>query len=69
MVYLPMGYLYGSRFIYSNAETDPLIAELRNEVCMPVINVYPESIVNKPSPASLLYRIALWPTVRFNSVG
>ena len=33
MVYLPMGYLYGSRFIYSNAGTDPLIAELREEVC------------------------------------
>jgi hypothetical protein len=32
MVYLPMGYLYGSRFIYSRAETDPLIKELRKEV-------------------------------------
>lgn len=32
MVYLPMGYLYGSRFIYSDAETDPLIAELRQEL-------------------------------------
>jgi len=36
MVYLPMGYLYGSRFIYSQAETDPLIEELRNELyCEP----------------------------------
>ena len=33
MVYLPMGYLYGSRFIYKDAETDPLIADLRKEVC------------------------------------
>ena len=33
MVYLPMGYLYGSRFTYSDAETDPLIGELRKEVC------------------------------------
>jgi squalene cyclase len=32
MVYLPMGYLYGSRFVYSHAETDPLIKELRKEV-------------------------------------
>ncbi|KAL7540729.1 hypothetical protein ACHAXR_011495 [Thalassiosira sp. AJA248-18] len=36
MVYLPMGYLYGSRFIYSDAETDPLIRELRKELyCQP----------------------------------
>jgi len=32
MVYLPMGYLYGSKFIYATAETDPLIAELRTEL-------------------------------------
>jgi len=32
MVYLPMGYLYGSRFVYSKAETDPLIAALREEL-------------------------------------
>ncbi|EJK52279.1 hypothetical protein THAOC_28460 [Thalassiosira oceanica] len=32
MVYLPMGYLYGYRFVYSDAETDPLIAELREEL-------------------------------------
>jgi hypothetical protein len=31
-----MGYLYGSRFIYSDAETDPLIGELREELyCQP----------------------------------
>jgi len=36
MVYLPMGYIYGSRFIYSKAESDPLIAELRKELyCEP----------------------------------
>lgn len=40
MVYLPMGYLYGSRFTYANAETDPLIKELREEVWMPVLIVY-----------------------------
>jgi len=32
MVYLPMGYLYGSRFVYMYAETDPLVAELRAEL-------------------------------------
>lgn len=32
MVYLPMGYLYGSRFVYDKAETDPLILSLREEV-------------------------------------
>jgi len=32
MVYLPMGYLYGSRFVYANAESDPIIAELRMEL-------------------------------------
>ena len=33
MVYLPMGYLYGSRFTYAIAENDELIKELREEVC------------------------------------
>jgi squalene/oxidosqualene cyclase-like protein len=32
MVYLPMGYLYGSRFVYDKAETDPVIASLRKEL-------------------------------------
>jgi hypothetical protein len=32
MVYLPMGYLYGSRFTYADAESDNLIKELREEV-------------------------------------
>ena len=32
MVYLPMGYLYGSRFVYDKAETDPVIQSLREEV-------------------------------------
>ena len=36
MVYLPMGYLYGSRFVYDKAETDPLIQSLREELyCEP----------------------------------
>ena len=32
MVYLPMGYLYGSRFVYPNANNDPLITSLRKEL-------------------------------------
>uniref|UniRef100_A0A448YVA5 Terpene cyclase/mutase family member n=1 Tax=Pseudo-nitzschia multistriata TaxID=183589 RepID=A0A448YVA5_9STRA len=32
MVYLPMGYLYGSRFVYAKVDSDPLIAELRTEL-------------------------------------
>ena len=32
MVYLPMCYLYGSRYVYPQAETDPLIAALRKEI-------------------------------------
>lgn len=28
-----MGYLYGSRFTYADAESDSLIKELRDEVC------------------------------------
>jgi hypothetical protein len=32
MVYLPMGYLYGSRFVYEKAETDPVIQSLRQEL-------------------------------------
>jgi squalene cyclase len=32
MVYLPMCYLYGLRFVYDEAETDPLIRELRHEL-------------------------------------
>jgi squalene/oxidosqualene cyclase-like protein len=32
MVYLPMGYLYGSRFVYDQAMTDPVIQSLREEL-------------------------------------
>jgi len=32
MVYLPMGYLYGSRFVYDKAESDPLVKALREEL-------------------------------------
>ncbi|KAL1514656.1 hypothetical protein AB1Y20_003746 [Prymnesium parvum] len=32
MVYLPMSYLYGNRFVYSRADIDPLIAQLRQEL-------------------------------------
>lgn len=32
MVYLPMSYLYGTRFVYPDAESDPLIAALRLEL-------------------------------------
>ena len=32
MVYLPMSYLYGSRFVYPEAESDPVVAELRKEL-------------------------------------
>jgi squalene/oxidosqualene cyclase-like protein len=36
MVYLPMGYLYGNRFVYPKAEQDELITSLRQEL-------YPQS--------------------------
>jgi len=40
MVYLPMGFLYGSRYVYSKAETDPLIAALRDELyCDPYSSI------------------------------
>ena len=32
MVYLPMCYLYGVKFVYARAESDPLIAQLRKEL-------------------------------------
>jgi len=32
MVYLPMSYLWGRRYVYRDAETDPLILELRKEL-------------------------------------
>ena len=32
MVYLPMGYIYCSRFIYPHADTDPLTLALREEL-------------------------------------
>lgn len=32
MVYLPMCYLYGHKFVYADAESDPLIAALRAEL-------------------------------------
>jgi hypothetical protein len=40
MVYLPMGYLYGSRFVYSKAETDETIQSLRDELyCEPYAEI------------------------------
>ena len=40
MVYLPMGYLYGARFVYEKAETDPLILSLREELyCQPYSSI------------------------------
>eukprot|EP00980_Cylindrotheca_fusiformis_P022244 scaffold9153_cov121-Cylindrotheca_fusiformis.AAC.8 len=40
MVYLPMGYLYGSRFVYSKAETDETILSLRDEIyCEPYAGI------------------------------
>jgi squalene cyclase len=41
MVYVPMAYLYGVRFVYPDAEKDPLIAALRNEL-------YPEDYESIP---------------------
>jgi squalene/oxidosqualene cyclase-like protein len=36
MVYLPMGYIYGCRLVYQNAETDPVVLALRSELyCQP----------------------------------
>ena len=32
MVYLPMGYLWGKRFVYADAETDPVVDLLRAEL-------------------------------------
>lgn len=32
MVYLPMGYLYGSRFVYRDAQTDKTVQDLRREI-------------------------------------
>ena len=32
MVYLPMSYLYSRRYVYSKAESDPLILSLRKEL-------------------------------------
>jgi len=32
MVYLPMGYCYGSRFVYEHAETDVIVQALRKEL-------------------------------------
>jgi len=40
MVYLPMSYIYGSRYVYTKAETDPLIASLRKELyCEPYSSI------------------------------
>ena len=41
MVYLPMGYLYGVKFIYERASSDPIIQELREELyCDPYESIY-----------------------------
>merc|ERR1719232_1981847 len=40
MVYLPMCYLYGQRFVYPQADKDPLIRELRQELyCQPYASI------------------------------
>jgi squalene/oxidosqualene cyclase-like protein len=40
MVYLPMGYIYGHRIVYGNAENDPLIRSLRKELyTTPYVNI------------------------------
>mmetsp|Transcript_24283 Transcript_24283/g.36687 ORF Transcript_24283/g.36687 Transcript_24283/m.36687 type:complete len:945 (+) Transcript_24283:51-2885(+) len=41
MVYLPMSYLYGSQFVYSEAETDPTILSLREELYIQDYNTIP----------------------------
>jgi len=41
MVYLPMGYLYGHKFTYANANTDPIIQQLR-------IDLYTQPYSNIP---------------------
>ena len=72
MVYLPMGYLYGSRFVYSRAETDPLIKELRKEVCQYLFMLKCSMI---PSDILLINTFlstsstALLQTVRFDPMG
>jgi squalene/oxidosqualene cyclase-like protein len=43
MVYLPMGYLYGSSWVYPEAETDPVIESLREEL-------YPEGMLYEKLP-------------------
>jgi len=40
MVYLPMGYLYGSRFIYDKAETDDVVLSLRNNFIVNHMNQF-----------------------------
>lgn len=41
MVYLPMGYLYGNRFVYDKADTDPTIISLREELyCEPYDKIH-----------------------------
>jgi squalene/oxidosqualene cyclase-like protein len=38
MVYLPMGYLYGIRFVYEKAETDEVVQSLRQELYVQAYN-------------------------------
>ena len=35
MVYLPMSYLYGNKFVYERAATDPTVLSLREELYTP----------------------------------
>lgn len=42
MVYLPMCYLYGHKFVYAHAESDLLIAALREELYTQV-TIFPSS--------------------------
>ena len=70
MVYLPMGYLYGSRFIYSDAEKDPLIADLRKEVSLSIV-VIKLSVVYYVLTYLVYHQnqTALLSTLRFDSLG
>ena len=42
MVYLPMGYLYGTRYVYDRADSDRLIQQLRTELYHPAGPKYAE---------------------------
>ena len=75
MVYLPMGYLYGTRFVYPKVDTDILIQQLRSELYVEQYDKIPWSAtrhllapMDNYSPIHFVMKIAQNALARYESL-